>query len=113
MDQYAKSEWYANIVYLLLYLQCPIHFDKKVARSLKLKAMKYFLIDQQLLWKDPGGVLLRCLDKLEIEEVISKLHEGACGGHKYWKATAYKILRSRYYWPSLFSDVYQQVRDCV
>ena len=32
---------------------------------------------------------------------------------KYWKAIAYKILRAGYYWPSLFADVYQQVRACV
>ena len=42
--------------------------------------------------------------------MISESHEGACGGHKYWKATSYKILRAGYYWPSLFSYVYQQVR---
>ena len=107
MDKYAESEWYADIVHFLLHLQCPAHLDKKAARSLKLKATKYCLINQQLHWKDLGGVLLRCLEKPEIEEVISELHEGACGGHKYWKATAYKILRSGYYWPSLFSDVYQ------
>ena len=57
--------------------------------------------------------MLRCLDKLDIEEVISKSHEGACKGHKYYKTTANRILRSGYYWPSLFSDVYQQVRACV
>ena len=57
--------------------------------------------------------MLRCLEKPEIEEVISELHEGACGGQKYWKATAYKIIRSGYYWPSLFSNVYQQVRACI
>ena len=113
MDKYADSVWYVDIVHFLLYLQCPKHLDKKEARSLKLKAIKYCFIDQQLLWKDPGGVLLRCLDKQEIEEVILESHEGACGGHKYWKATAYKILSSGYYWPSLFSDVYKQVRACV
>ena len=104
MDRYAKSVWYADIVHFLLYLQCPVHLDKKESRSLKLKATKYYLIDQQLLWKDPGGVLLRCLDKPDIEEVILESHEGACGGHKYCKATAYKILRSGYYWPSLFYE---------
>ena len=70
------------IVHFLLYLQCTKHLDKQVVRSLKLNATKYCLIDQQLLWKDPGGVLLRCLDKSEIEEVISESHEGAYGGHK-------------------------------
>ena len=59
------------------------------------------------------GVLLKCLEKPEIEKVIPELHEGARGGHKYWKATTYKILRYGYYWPSLFYDVYQQVRDCI
>ena len=96
MDRYADSVWYANIVYFLLYLQFPEHLDKKAGRSLNLKATKYCLIDQQLIWKDPRGVFLRCLDKKEIKEAFSESHEGACGGHKNWKVTAYKILRFGY-----------------
>ena len=107
VDFYSASTWYADIVYFLLFLQCPKHLDKKAARSLKLKATKYCLVEDQLFWKDPGGILLRCLDKSEIGGVISESHEGACGGHKYWKTTAYKILRAGYYWPSLFANVYQ------
>ena len=107
MDFYSASTWYADIVYFILYLQCPDHLDKKDARYLKLKTTKYYLVEQQLVWKDLGGILLRCLDKTEIEGVISESHEGACGRHKYWKETTYKILRAGYYWPSLFSDVYQ------
>jgi len=34
------------------------------------------------------------------------------GGHHYWKTTAHKILRARYYWPSLFSDVFSFVKSC-
>ena len=83
MDHYAESTWHADIVHFLLYLQFPEHLEKKAARSLKLKTTKYCLIEQQLFWKDPGGILLRYLYKLEIEEVISKSHEGACGGHKF------------------------------
>ena len=63
MDFYSASTWYADIVYFLLYLQCRDHLDKKAARSLKLKTTKYCLVEQQLFWKDPGGILLRCLDK--------------------------------------------------
>ena len=92
MDHYAESTWYADIVHFILYLQCLENLDKKAASSLKLKTTKYCLIEKQLFWKDPGVILLRCLDKLEIEEVISESHEGACGGHKYWKATTYKIF---------------------
>ena len=71
MVQYVESTWYADIVNFLLYLQSPEHLDRKEIRSLKLKATKYCLVDQQLYWKDPGGILLRCLDKSEVEEVIS------------------------------------------
>ena len=87
MDYYLTSTWYADIVYFLLYLQCPEKLDRKAARSLKLKTTKYCLVEERLFWKDPGSNLLRCLDKSEIEGVISESHEGACGGHKYWKAT--------------------------
>ena len=65
-EQYAESTWYADIVHFLLYLQCLEHLDKKESRSLKLKSTKYCLIEQQLFWKDPGGILLRCLDKPDI-----------------------------------------------
>lgn len=40
------------------------------------------------------------------------MHSGVCGGHLYWKATAYKILRAGYYWPSLFSDTFAKIRAC-
>ena len=113
MDKYSNSSWYANIVYVLLHLQCPSHLNKKESRSLKLKATKYCLVNKKWHWKDQRGLLLKCLEKSEIELVISESHEGACGGHRYWKATASKILRSGYYWPSLFSYVYKKIRDCI
>ena len=71
MDFYSTSTWYADIVYFLLFLQCPEHFDRKAARSLKLKATKYCLVEEQLFWKDLGDIFLRCLDQSEIGGVIS------------------------------------------
>ena len=41
------------------------------------------------------------------------MHEGVCGGNRYWKAATFKILRAGYYWPKIFSDVFSQVRACV
>ena len=112
-NRYAESDWYKDVVYFLLYLQCPLELNRSECRSLKLKAIKYVLRDQVLYWKDPGGILLKCLERYEIDSVIAEMHSGMCGGHKYWKATAFKILRAGYYWPTLFSDVFQQVRSCV
>ena len=35
-----------------------------------------------------------------------------CGGHHFWKSTAYKILRVGYYWPTIFANVSVKVRTC-
>ena len=56
-SRYGESDWYKDIVYFLLYLQCPLELNRNECRSLKLKAMKYVLIDQVLYWQDPGGIL--------------------------------------------------------
>ena len=57
--------------------------NKSEYRSLKLKALKYVIINQILYWKDCKGVLLKCLDRFEAHAITGKLHGGACGGHKY------------------------------
>ena len=82
------------------------------ARMLKLHAVKYCIMENQLYWKDPLGFLLSCLVESETERVINEFHEGVCGGNHAWRATTYKILRALYYWPKLFTDVNAKVRSC-
>ena len=53
---------------------------------------------------------MRCIDPNESKKVIFDTHNSVCGGHHYWRTTAYKILRAGYFWPSLFSDVCAKVR---
>jgi hypothetical protein len=87
--------------------------EKGKARALKLKVVRYFLIGQHLYWKDPQGVLLMCLDPQQAQKVMNDFHSGLCGGHYFWKTTAHKILRAGYYWPTLFPDVYREIRACI
>ena len=44
--------------------------------------------------------------------MIKEFHEGDYGGHHYWKETVTKILRTRFYWPSMFSYVHKEVSAC-
>ena len=53
-----------------------------------------------------------CLTEDEVENIMVEFHEGICGGHYSWKATAHKILRAGFYWPKLFGDVFNWVRAC-
>jgi len=106
-----ECSWYKDF-YFLKYFKLPPEYDKSKVRSFKLKTIKYYIKDNCLYWKDPTGVLLRCIDPEESKIVIFQMHSSVCGGHHYWRTTAYKILRASYFWPNLFFDVYDKVRTC-
>lgn len=62
-------------------LKYPLEFTMNQSISLTLKAMKYFIKNSNLCWKDPLNILLLCLTKSETEGVIEQFHGGICGGH--------------------------------
>jgi len=62
-ENLASCNWYAAIINFLLKLEVPSEFSQSQARTLKLKATKYCINNNLLYWRDPSGVLLRCLDK--------------------------------------------------
>ena len=110
MADFVASPWYSDVVYVLRNLQAPEGLSKSRARSIKLKAAKFCILNQYLYWKDLGGVLLNCLLENEAQHTVKEFHKGDCGGHHSWKVTANKILREGYYWPTLFSYVYKETR---
>ena len=111
-EVFFNSPWYEDLIFVLHNLQAPPGLTKTKARFLKLKALKFFILEGNLYWKDPGGILLNCLLKDEADKVLQDFHVGDCGGHLSWKTTANKILRARFYWPTLFANVYQKVTSC-
>ena len=57
-------------------------------------------------------MLLNCLLENEAHQIAKYFHEAYCGGRHSWKVIANKILRARFYWPSLFSDVHKETTKC-
>ena len=98
---FSLSPWYSP----------PPGMTRNKARTLKLKAAKFCILNSALYWRDPGGVLLNCLVEEEAKKVMENFHRGDCGDHLFWKTTGNKILRVGYYWPTLFSDVYKVVKS--
>jgi hypothetical protein len=109
----AQCPWYKDIIYFLQELRPPDGLQRSKTRALKLKAVRYCLIDQVLYWKDPLGVLLKCISPPEAEMIVAEFHSGLCGGHHFWRATTHKILRAGYYWPTVFTDICKGVRACI
>jgi hypothetical protein len=103
------SPWYADLIFVLHHLQDPFGLNKTKAIFLKLKAMKHFILNGNMYWKDARGIPLNCLLKDEAEKDLQEFHEGECGGNLNWKTTANKIIRAVFYWPTLFSNVHNKV----
>jgi hypothetical protein len=96
-------------MYVLENLQAPLGVSNTKARFLKLKAIKFCILDNSLYWKDPRGILLRCLLEDDVKRAMQEFHKGDCRGHHYWKTTTHKIRREGYYWPTIFTDMYKEV----
>jgi hypothetical protein len=50
---FLASPWYKDIIYVLQHLQAPSVLSKTQARSIKLKFVKFFILNGYLYWKDP------------------------------------------------------------
>ena len=70
MVDFVAFPWYSDIVYVLRNLQVPEGLSKSRARSIKLKAAKFCILNQYLYWKDPRGVLLNCLLENEAQHTV-------------------------------------------
>ena len=70
MIDFTTSPWYSDIVHVLQNLQAPVGLPKTRARSMKLKAAKFCILNHYLYWKDPGGVLLNFLLENEAQHIV-------------------------------------------
>jgi hypothetical protein len=69
-EVFLNSPWYAELIFFLHNLQAPPGLTKTKARFLKLKALKFFILEGNLYWKDPGGILLNYFLKDEDDTSI-------------------------------------------
>eukprot|EP00253_Pinus_taeda_P027329 PITA_27329 len=103
---------YADVIYYLKNGYDPSHLDHTKKRALRLKAKQYQVVNNVLFRINCDSILLRCLEESEAKKVLQELHDGPAGGRYVGDATAHKILRAGYYWPTLFKDSHNYVRKC-
>lgn len=100
---------------LIHYLQtggCPEGLDRAKRRYYRLHAILYVVIDGVLYIRDFYGVLFRCVELDQMNNVLEEFHDGPSRGHFAPRTIALKIMRPRYYWPNLFKDAFSWVRKC-
>jgi hypothetical protein len=69
-QKFVHSSWYVDIIYVLKNIQAPPRVSKTKAKFLNLKAVKFWILDNSLYWKDPRGILLSCLLENDAKRAI-------------------------------------------
>lgn len=74
-----------------------------------MKCESYMLHDRKLYKRNYEGIYLKCLGHKEVREVFEQFHDKYGKGHGSTEAIAHMILRSGYFWPTIFKDTFEHV----
>ena len=85
---------------------------KDEVRKLRVRAARYFLMDEVLYKKGFSQPYLRCLAPDEANYVLCEVHEGAWGNYSRARSLIHKVIRAGYYWPTVQADAKAYVKVC-
>jgi hypothetical protein len=117
LNRFHMSQPLKDHITMILNIICNMallldHLNAKQKRALRLKYLQYQLLHGILFRKNYDGVLLRCLERQDVDNVLKDMHDGPVGGHFSGDTTTHKVLRAGYYWPTLFKDAHAYSRSC-
>ncbi|XP_043693013.1 uncharacterized protein LOC122643459 [Telopea speciosissima] len=99
---------------LINYLQEGIlPTDKEEAKKVRMRVVRYTMIEGTLYKKAFAMPYLKCLRPSEAEYVLREIHTGNCGQHLGGIALAHKVIRQGYFWPYLSKEALSFVRKCL
>ena len=104
--------WYADIVNYLACGVVPSEFSYQQKRKLRTDS-RYYIWDDPLLFKRGVDMIIRrCVPENELDKILNECHASPYGGHFSRERTAHKILKSEFYWPTIFRDCTEWVKLC-
>nr|KYP76554.1 Retrovirus-related Pol polyprotein from transposon 412 [Cajanus cajan] len=86
--------------------------DKNKSRKMRVKSAKFVIVGDELFKRGISTPLLKCLTTPQAAYVIEEIHRGICGMHSGACSMETRVLRARYYWPTLKSDCQAYVQKC-
>ena len=104
----SESNWTTS---LISYLKTGILPDgNDAARKLNVQASRFVLIRNILYKRGFSRLYLRCLCHKEADYVMREVHEGICGNHSGARSLVHKLVRARYYCPTMLKDAQFMLR---
>ena len=76
--------------------------DKSEADNVRIKAPRFWLSEDQKLYKRSFfGPYLLCIHLEAVELLLEELHEGICGSHTGGRSLSHRALTRGYWWPNM------------
>nr|GEZ13386.1 reverse transcriptase domain-containing protein [Tanacetum cinerariifolium] len=77
------------------------------------KDVKHYFWDDPFLFKTYADqVIRRCVAGQEAVDILTACHSGPTGGHYGANYTAKKVFDSGFYWPTIYKDTFELVKNC-
>ncbi|GKA68296.1 reverse transcriptase domain-containing protein [Tanacetum coccineum] len=80
---------------------------------------KFFKDVKHYFWEDPflfkicaDQVIRRCVFGKEAHDILMACHDGPTGGHHGANYTARKVFDSGFFWPTIYKDAHELVKNC-
>jgi len=102
--------WAQPIMTYLISGELPA--DEVSARQVQRRARAYTIINGEIYKRSVTGVLQRCVESEEGQEILRDIHQGECGHHDSSRALVAKAFRHGFYWPSALTEAEDIVRKC-
>nr|KYP40711.1 Uncharacterized protein Mb2253c family [Cajanus cajan] len=80
--------------------------------KVKLQALNYVLLDNELYKRGFDGILFRCLGSHESYIAMAEIHEGICETHQAGKKMKWVLSRKGLYWPTMIKDCIEFAKSC-
>lgn len=106
-DEVNSHPWFYDIMRYLdsqEYLENASIIDKKYLQKLY---AEFFLSGWVLYKRNYDSVLLRCVDKSEVNQIMMEIHECSFCTHASGHTMVKKILRADYYWMTMEVECYR------
>jgi len=108
----AERPWLADMANFKAGNLIPEEFTYQQKKKFFKEANFYVWYDPYLFRTNTDGLLRRCVAGDEVKSIMWHCHSSACGGHHDGERTAAKVLQSGFWWPTLFKDCQEFVRQC-
>ena len=95
------TPWYVDVANCLVTRKFPQNLSSREKQRIIQLSANYMWHEDYLYGTRPNLVIRRCVREDEMQYILKVRHNELCGGNFTEKRTTYKVLQSRYYWPTI------------